>query len=322
MSKHGSNTKTTGGAAAKSKTHPPAGGSKPGANRAARRRSSAKRSRTTMQSRRIALISIGLVVAIAAGLVVAKLVSHPAAATGTSAAPAAVVHDATHVPASTFEQVGVGSNLVAPAALPGGTPALTSGGKPQVLYIGAEYCPYCAAERWATVVALSRFGTFSGLGGTESSTTDIFPGTKTFTFHGSTFDGSDVAFKGVELQTNQPNGNGGYTALDTPTAQEQQLLRAYDIPPYSSSAGGIPFIDIGGRYVVSGATFDPSVLKGLTLEQIASRLSDPNDPVAKAIDGSANLITAAICAAANQGPAVCSSPEVKQAAAVLARSSG
>ena len=40
---------------------------------------------------------------------------------------------------------------------------LTSGGKPEMLYIGAEYCPYCAAERWAMIVALSRFGTFSGL---------------------------------------------------------------------------------------------------------------------------------------------------------------
>jgi hypothetical protein len=32
-----------------------------------------------------------------------------------------------------------------------------------MLYIGAEYCPYCAAERWPLVMALSKFGTFSNL---------------------------------------------------------------------------------------------------------------------------------------------------------------
>src|SRR5438552_15983758 len=27
-------------------------------------------------------------------------------------------------------------------------PPLTADGKPLVLYVGAEYCPYCASERW------------------------------------------------------------------------------------------------------------------------------------------------------------------------------
>ena len=46
-------------------------------------------------------------------------------------------------------------------------PALTADGKPEVLYVGAEYCPFCAAERWPVVVALSRFGTWSGLSATD-----------------------------------------------------------------------------------------------------------------------------------------------------------
>lgn len=40
-------------------------------------------------------------------------------------------------------------------------PALTAAGKPDLRYIGAEFCPICAAERWAMYVALSKFGTFS-----------------------------------------------------------------------------------------------------------------------------------------------------------------
>ena len=58
-------------------------------------------------------------------------------------------------------------------------------GKPIVLYVGGEFCPYCAAERWSPVVALSRFGTFSNLTLLRSSSTDMFPDTRTFSFAGS-----------------------------------------------------------------------------------------------------------------------------------------
>ena len=66
--------------------------------------------------------------------------------------------------------------------------ALTANGKPEVLYIGAEYCPYCAAERWAMIVALSRFGTFSGLATVHSAAAngageaEPYPNTPTWTF--------------------------------------------------------------------------------------------------------------------------------------------
>ena len=29
-----------------------------------------------------------------------------------------------------------------------------SAGKPEIVFVGAEYCPYCAAERWPIVMAL------------------------------------------------------------------------------------------------------------------------------------------------------------------------
>ena len=40
---------------------------------------------------------------------------------------------------------------------------LTAKGRPEVLCVGTEYCPYCAAQSWALIVALSRFGMFTGL---------------------------------------------------------------------------------------------------------------------------------------------------------------
>ncbi len=69
------------------------------------------------------------------------------------------------------------------------------------------------------------------------------------------------------------------------------------MPPYVNSvdqSGAVPFLDIGNRYILAGAQYNPQVLAGLSAAQIASQLSNPSSPVARAIDGSANVIIAAI----------------------------
>ena len=156
-----------------------------------------------------------------------------------------------------------------------------------ITYVGAEYCPFCAAERWALAVALSRFGTFSNLSGTHSSDTDEFPDTQTLSFYGSSYSSPYVDFQPVEEATNRPAG-AGYQTLQTPTAAQSALVAKYD------PQGSIPFLDIANRYVVTGSSFSPQVLQGLSRSQIAADLSDPNSAVAQAIDGTANDITAAI----------------------------
>ena len=78
--------------------------------------------------------------------------------------------------------------------------------------------------------------------------------------------------------------------------------------------GSFPFLDIAGTYVGTRPSYDPAVLKGLTAAEIAGQLADPTSPVARAIDGAANVITAAICRATNGAPAaVCSAPGVIEA---------
>ncbi|EQD78092.1 protein containing DUF929, partial [mine drainage metagenome] len=79
------------------------------------------------------------------------------------AAPASVVAAITHVPTRTLTQVATGDINNPPQPIKVSTPKLTQNGKPEVLYIGAEYCPYCALLRWSLVGALSRFGKFSNL---------------------------------------------------------------------------------------------------------------------------------------------------------------
>jgi thiol-disulfide isomerase/thioredoxin len=259
----------------------------------------------------IAVGSVIAVVAIVVGLVVVKLGSSSttkSSANGqpTGAALAGIVSKVTSVPVSTLSAVGKGTMLTPPSRL-SGQPPLTQNGKPEIVYVGAEYCPYCAAERWSLVVALSRFGKFSNLGVTHSDPADVFPKTKTLTFHNSSYTSNYVVFSAVEqLDVNKK-------PLDTPTAQQQALVAKYDAPPYvsASTKGAIPFIDLGNKYLVSGASYTPQVLAGKSWAQIASALANPSGPIAKAVLGTANVLTLDICKLTGNKPAnVCSAAPI------------
>jgi len=247
------------------------------------------------RKRRLAMAgTVVLAVALVAGVLVylGLTSSGPSDAASTEAASAAVMKKVGSVPASTLDSVGSGTTQATIKTI--SAPALTKDGKPRVLYVGAEYCPYCAAERWPVVVALSRFGTFSGLGETRSASQDVYPNTPTLSFHGATYTSKYLSFTGVETTSNKQTAN-GYEALDKLSAADQKIFDKYNQPPYVTSGGAIPFIDLGGKYVSSGASYGPDVLTGKTQAQVASTLSNPDNEIAKAVDGTANSFTAALC---------------------------
>ena len=165
---------------------------------------------------RAPMFAIGAVVAIVIAMVGLSVYNHARTpATPGESASEKVIAAVTTVPSAVLDEVGVGEGVAPPTAIGAGAPEVTADGKPEVLYIGAEYCPYCAAQRWPLVVALSRFGTFSGLGLSTSSATDVFPSTPTVTFHGSTYASDVLSFSGVETNTNQPDASGtGYEPLE------------------------------------------------------------------------------------------------------------
>ncbi len=239
------------------------------------------------------------------------------AASGAQPADPAVVAALTQIPASEYDSVGIGSAASNPLKAVTGATRLQANGKPELLYVGAEYCPYCAAERWAMIAALSRFGTFSNLSTIRSSSSDVFPSTPTFTFYGSGYSSDTIAFIPVEQYTNQPSGN-GYTPLQKLTSDQQSVVSTYDVAPYTS--GGIPFVDFGNQLVFSGATYNPGVLANQDWTQIADDLKNPKSAQAQGIIGSANLISAGICRMTSQQPAsVCGSAGVQSAAKVLGK---
>jgi hypothetical protein len=246
-----------------------------------------------------AAVLAGIAVVVAAFLIVRWYTTPAPPKPLASDTTQAVVAEITQLPASEFGTVGQGSanNLIKPVS---GTPLTGSTGKPEVLYIGAEYCPYCAAQRWALIVALARFGTFSGLTTTSSSSTDVYPNTVTFTFHGATYTSQYIDFRAVETsdRDNKP--------LESPSPAEQQLFSKYN------AAGSIPFIDFGNRYAMTGATYSPDILAGASWKPIADAIQDSSSPQAKAIVGSANLLTAAICKMTSEQPATVCSTSVIQ----------
>jgi thiol-disulfide isomerase/thioredoxin len=304
-------------------------------NQSARERIAAQQSAARRaEAQRRALIATGSVLAVIVVVVVLIVVKanskSASAATKISTAPVTdttVAQQIASVPASAFNAVGAGPNsgqdAVDPLTPVKGT-LLTSGGKPEMLYVGAEYCPYCAAERWAMAVALSRFGTFTGLHFIHSHSTDVYSNTPTLTFYKSTYTSNYLVFTPVETTTVTA------TPLQSPTSAQVALMNLYDAPPYvpSGDSGSFPFVDIGNRYISDGAEYLPSVLGsspnpdpshfGLTWAQVGADLSNPSSQVAQDILGTANHITAAICKITNGQPgSVCDSPAVQAVASQI-----
>jgi len=208
-----------------------------------------------------------------------------------------VLQELTGISPSTWEAINTG-NVTQPFTDINGSSTLKGpNGLPEVLYIGGDYCPNCAAQRWAMINALSRFGTFSNLSQIQSYEGSI----STFSFEGSSYSSQYVDFVGRETQGNTVDSSGNYVALDTLTTSEQQIFQQDD------SGGSIPFIDIGNSYKAIGASFQYSVLQdsggnSRSWEDIASSLGDTSSPLAQNILGTANYLTAAICSIDNQQP--------------------
>jgi hypothetical protein len=244
----------------------------------------------------------------------------PQAVQRTVAAPN-VMAQVARVPASVFDTIGVTApetTLAAPEVL-SGQPALKAAGKPEVLYVGAEYCPFCAAERWPLVVALSRFGHFSRLKNMQSAPLSVFPDIQTFSFVGSTYSSRFLAFSGVELYSDAVDAQGAFTRIAT-LAPVQALAVAHygQRPGTAASPGTFPFVDIGNRMVTSTSGFSPAVLVKQSQEGIAGGLAQAANPVTEAVVAAANQLTAGLCAVTGQRPEpVCASKGVRDAAASL-----
>ncbi len=273
--------------------------------RIAARQAAARRAETR---RRVVIAGGGVLVVLAlvVAIIVAKLGQAPAKTVSAATSPV-LAHQVTSVSPAVFDAVGAGtaSGLIATKS----QPELTRDGKPEVLYMGGEYCPYCAAERWAIAAALSRFGTLSGLRFIHSSPADVYANTPTLSFYRARYASNYLAFVPVEWYGEAADAQTpfGHVYLQQPTPQEAALFDKY-------ASNSIPFLDIADRYLLPGVSYPPSALSGLTWSQVATDMHSPGSTVGKDIDGAANIISAAICRATKGQPgSVCTSAGVTAA---------
>ena len=262
---------------------------KAAAARALQHRAEQRRRAWTIISGIVALAVVGVLIAVVA------INSGGSQKNDRVAAQPAIVNGVTSVTPASLQTIGPGT--ASQSAKPiHGDPPLTSNGKPELLYIGGEFCPFCAAERWPMVQALSRFGKFSNLSQIRSASTDL--NIATFSFYKSSYTSKYLSFVPVE------NEDRNRKPLVNMTSAQAALFSKY-------TGGAYPFLDFGGKYVQTNDGYDYSLLQGKNWQQIATALKDPASPIAKGILGEANNLTATICKMTNNQPSsVCGAPDI------------
>lgn len=230
-------------------------------------------------------------------------------------APPAVVAAVSGLSQAVLDNVGLQPDVTPPVLLHG-QHVLRIDGKPEILYLGSEPCPFCAAQRWAFVIAMSRFGTWSDLGVTHSAQDDVDPMTATFTFSRARFVSPFVSVVTVEHLSSVKLPNGPYVTLQPISSEEDRLYKRYTSARYfPGNVGGLPFQDFGNQVVMSSSEFDPGILHNLTAEAIAADLSDYSNPVTRHIVATANYLISATCLIDGERPSsVCHAPGVVESA--------
>jgi hypothetical protein len=177
------------------------------------------------------------------------------------------------------------------------------------------WCPHCAANSWGLAIALSRFGKFSRLRVIDSGThfcelvgscslkpPPCFPHTKGLSFLDARLQSRFLDFGALVLQDVHGHKLERFPRKDVPAFKPFDPL------------GQTPAVNVGGRYGFVNSGFTPGALAHKTWSQIAGSLAHPHNPLARHIDGEANVLTAAICVATRGHPAhVCSQPGVRAA---------
>jgi thiol-disulfide isomerase/thioredoxin len=166
-------------------------------------------------------------------------------------------------------------------------------GKLLVFFMGAQYCPYCAAERWAIVRALQNFGQWSALKQTMSAARDApLLNLPTYDFTEATYSSPHIEFVACETKDRE------FKPLQKLLENEEELVKQYN------SDKQIPFLLIGGRFMQIEAGFTPKIFTGHTFRQTETELrkhKKAESEIRKTIDAEANIIRALLCVAGLPG---------------------
>ena len=180
-------------------------------------------------------------------------------------------------------------------------PLKRESGKCLVFFMGAGFCPFCAAERWAIVGALARFGKWSGLADDKSAGHDEkYLNIPTVSFHRATYSSEYVEFVGRE--TSDRN----FEPLQELVESDYEILDTYNPDQI------IPFLLIDGQYVQVGSGYSPQLLENYDNARVQSEVANGSSNVGRAINSEIDNISALICKSIGESSTACNSAGVKE----------
>lgn len=167
-------------------------------------------------------------------------------------------------------------------------------------FMSALFCPYCAAERWAIVEALGRFGTWNGLRpATSTGGIDGFTALPTYDFFHASYESPFVRFTHTDV------ADAAGRPLQHLSVAETNVVNRYD--PH----GGIPFLLIDGAFVQLDSGYSPGLLANKTFVQMRVAIRHET-ALGRTIEQEANVLSALICIGNGERPAkVCTAPAVR-----------
>jgi len=175
-----------------------------------------------------------------------------------------------------------------------------AGGKSLVFFMGAGFCPYCAAERWAIIKALENFGTWEGLIEDRSADHDEkYLNIHTMSFGRAKYTSHLVEFIGRET------ADRNFEPLHELEPKDYEILDTFNPDQI------IPFLLIDGQFMQVGSGYSPQLLEGLDHDKIRSELANPSSQIGKAMQAEIDNIAALVCKSTGGKADICNSGNVK-----------
>ncbi len=179
-------------------------------------------------------------------------------------------------------------------------PLKRQSGKSLVFFMGAGFCPFCAAERWAIVNALSYFGKWDGLVETASADHDEkYLKIPTVSFAHAKYESDYIEFVGRET------ADRNFEPLQELREKDFEILDTYNPDQI------IPFLLLDGQFMQVGAGYSPQILEGMNHAKVKAELANPASPVGKAMKTEVDNIAALICKSIGCKAGACNSENIK-----------
>jgi hypothetical protein len=185
-------------------------------------------------------------------------------------------------------------------------PLKVPSGKSLVFFMGAGFCPFCAAERWAIVNALANFGKWEGLVETASADHDEkYLNIATVSFARAKYESDYVEFVGRET------ADRNFEPLEELGEKDYEILDTFNPDQI------IPFLLIDGQFMQVGTGYSPQILEGMDHAKVLAELANSASPTGKAIRAEIDNITALICKSIAGTAGACNSENIKSLVAKI-----